>query len=123
MIVDVEQSQEGRVVGVVIGERLHKEDYSEFVGTIEEAIARWGKIRVLFEFREFHGWDLKAFWEDLKFDYKHFADFERIAVAGDAGWEKWMTVLCKPITKATLKYFDLTEREKAWAWLSENLDA
>ena len=122
MIVDVESLEAGRIIAVVIGERLHKEDYPEFVGTIEQAIAKWGKVRLLFEFREFHGWNLAGFWEDLKFDYEHFADFDRIAIVGDAGWEKWMTVLCKPITKAALKYFDLPERDAALAWLSEDLN-
>ena len=121
MIIDVQQSHEGRILEVVIGERLHQEDYSLFVGKVEEAIEQWGRIRLLFEFRDFHGWDLRAFWEDLKFDYKHFSDFDRMAIVGDAKWEKWMTILCKPITKATLQYFDLTEKEKALAWLSDGL--
>lgn len=120
-IVYVQHSAGGRIIEVIVGEKLHQEDYSEFVDMIEKAIAKWGKVRLLFEFREFHGWDLAAFWEDLKFDYKHFADFDRMAIVGDAGWEKWMTILCKPITKAKLKYFDLSERDEALAWLSENL--
>ena len=59
-----------------------------------DVIADHGKIRVLFEMRDFHGWEAGALWEDVKFDFKHFSDIERAAMVGDKTWEKWMATFC-----------------------------
>ena len=49
-----------------------------------------GKICILFEMEDFHGWKTAALWEDLKFDLKHFAAIERLAMVGDRKWQKGM---------------------------------
>lgn len=41
-------------------------------------------------------------------------------MVGDQKWEEWMARLCKPFTQATVKYFDASEEEAAWAWLRED---
>ena len=72
---------------------------------MEKAIQEHGKVRLLVEMRDFHGWGVGALWEDIKFDAKHFCDFERIAMVGDKQWEKGMAVFCKPFTTAKIRYF------------------
>jgi len=44
--------------------------------------------------------------KDIKFDIKHFADIERLAMVGDKKWQHGMATFCKPFTKATIRYFD-----------------
>lgn len=38
---------------------------------------------------------------------------------GARKWEKWKTKLCKPFIQATVKYFDASGVDAAWAWLRE----
>ena len=104
-------------VEVKITGKLHKEDYEEFVPSIEKLVTEHGKLRLLACMRDFHGWDLKAMWEDLKFDLKHFNDIELLAVVGDKQWEKWMTFFCKPFTTAEVRYFDAGEYDQAKDWI------
>jgi hypothetical protein len=78
-----------------------------------------GKVRLLAQFEDFHGWDLHAMWDDIKFVTQHCRDVERIALVGDKKWEQWMAKVCKPFTMANLKYFDVSEIESAWNWLAE----
>ena len=40
-------------------------------------------FRVLFDMTDFEGWESGAMWEEIKFDLRHFADIERLAVVGD----------------------------------------
>jgi hypothetical protein len=40
-------------------------------------------MRVLFDMSASHGWEAGALWEDIKFDIKHFADIDRLAMVGD----------------------------------------
>ena len=116
MITQLPQSTD-RLLGFKLSGKLHDEDYQHFVPVVEAAIARNGKVRLLSQFEDFHGWDLHALWDDTKFSMKHCADVEKIAIVGDRTWEKWMAKICKPFTKAKIEYFDAKDIERAWAWL------
>ena len=70
-------------------------------------------IALLVELIDFKGWTAGALWEDTKFAARHFNDIDRLAVVGDARWEKGITVFIKPFTKAQVKYFDMKDLPKA----------
>jgi hypothetical protein len=106
-------------VGFKLSGKLHEQDYNQFVPLIDQAIARDGKVRLLAQFHDFHGWDLHALWADIKFSTTHCTKVERIALVGDKTWEKWMAAVCKPFTMAKVRYFDASEMEAARAWLAE----
>ena len=108
-----------KVLGFKISGKLHDEDYKKFVPMIDEAAAKEGKVRLLAQFHDFHGWDLHALWDDIKFATKHCTDIERIALVGDRKWEEWMAKVCKPFTMAKIRYFDAAEVPAAQAWLAE----
>ncbi len=97
--------------------KFSKEDYQHFAPEVEQLISKVGKIRILFEMQDFHGWDADALWEDIKFDVKHFSDIERLAMVGDKKWEEWMAKFCKPFTTATIRYFDVARTEEAQKWI------
>jgi hypothetical protein len=99
--------------------KLHDEDYKKFVPLIDAAIAKEGKIRLLAQFEDFHGWDLHALWDDIKFSTTHCTKIERIALVGDKTWMEWMSKVCKPFTMAAVRYFDASEAEAARAWVAE----
>ena len=98
---------------------MSKADYEDFVPETERLIKQFGKIRVLFEMQDFHGWDMGGVWEDMKFDLKHFNDIERLAVVGEKAWEQGMTLFCRPFTTATIQYFDRSRIEEALIWIQE----
>ncbi|HLN29696.1 MAG TPA: STAS/SEC14 domain-containing protein [Gemmataceae bacterium] len=99
--------------------KLHDEDYKKFVPLIDAAVTKGGKIRLLAQFHDFHGWDLHALWDDIKFSTTHCLAIERIALVGEKKWEAWMSKVCKPFTMAKIKYFDAAEIAAAWAWINE----
>jgi hypothetical protein len=118
MIEKLPQSTE-TLLGFRLSGKLHDEDYKHFVPTIDEAVGKAGKIRLLAEFHDFHGWDAHALWDDTRFAATHCTKIEKIALVGDKIWEKWMAIVCKPFTMATVKYFDARQIDQAWAWLAE----
>lgn len=117
MSITLTQEQEAGFVEVGLTGTLTKDDYRIFVPKIEELIQRNGKLDVLVNMRDFHGWSAGALWEDLKFDLHHFSDIHRLAMVGDKKWEAWMATFCKPFTTATVKYFDQAHSAEARAWL------
>lgn len=108
-----------QVLGFKLSGKLHDADYQTFVPAIDAAIAGSGKVRILAWFEDFHGWDAKALWDDIKFSTTHCTKVDRIALVGDKTWEKWMAVVCKPFTMASVKYFDAAKVDDAWKWLEE----
>ena len=106
-------------VGFKMSGTLHDQDYKTFVPLVDAEIAKDGKVNMLAEFHDFHGWDAKALWDDIKFSTTHCTKIQRIALVGEKSWEKWMASVCKPFTMAKIKYFDAGEVEAAKAWLAE----
>lgn len=116
------RSTEPKVLEIEITGKLTIEDYESFVPEIEMQM-KSGKIRILLELIDFHGWTAGALWEDTKFAAKHFNDIERIAIIGDKYWERGMAVFCKPFTTATIHYFDFSEMDKARSWILQSQNA
>ena len=116
-MIEILKESSGNVVGFVLGGKLHDDDYKSFVPQMERIIEREGKVRILAYFHDFRGWDLHAAWDDMAFGTKHFRDIEKFALVGDRKWEEWMARLCKPFTRAEVKYFDVQELDQAWVWL------
>ena len=109
----------GKLLHVKVTGKLTKESYETLTPIVEEQITEYGKLRVLFEMHDFHGWTAGAVWEDIKFDFKHWRDIERLAIVGETKWEAGMAVFCKPFTMAKVKYFDHTKLEDALCWINE----
>jgi hypothetical protein len=117
MAVRLREENEGRVLVIEASGKVTKEDYEHFVPEVDRLIARHGKISILFEMHDFHGWDWGAAWEDTKFAVHHFRDIERLAVIGEKRWQKGMAIFCKPFTRAEIRYFEHGRAEEAHTWL------
>jgi hypothetical protein len=122
MAIELNEEVGGKLLIIRVTGKLTREDYKFFVPKVEELILKFGKIRMVLEMRDFHGWEAGALWEDIKFDIRHFSDIESLALVGDKKWEKGMSIFCKPFTKAQIKYFDLTEIYKAYEWIRAGLE-
>ena len=120
MAIQLTEKKDGKVLEVQVSGKLMHEDYNHFVPMFERLVKQNGKIRVLFEMTDFHGWEGGALWDDIKFDLKHFSDIERLAMVGDKQWEKGMSVFCKPFTTAKIRYFDHAAIAEARAWVEQN---
>ena len=116
--VQVISENDGKLLLVHLTGALHKDDYRDFVPIVEQAVRRNGKIRVLVEMHDFRGWNPGALWEDVKFDFKHFNDIERLAMVGEKKWEQWMVTFCKPFTTATIRYFPMEQADDARVWIT-----
>ena len=119
MAIKFEDEDEGKVLAIQVSGKLTKADYVFFGPEVDRLIDRNGKLRVLLNLAGFQGWEAGALWEDFKFDLKHFADIERIAMIGETRWEHGMASFCKPFTMATIRYFDHSDAGKARQWLDE----
>lgn len=119
MSIQLNEESRGKILAVHVSGKLAKADYKHFVPEFERLARLHGKLRVLFDMTRFHGWDGGALWEDIKFDIRHFADIERLAMVGEKKWQHGMATFCKPFTKATIRYFDHAHAAEARKWLGD----
>lgn len=117
MAIQVKEAQGGKAMEILVSGKLAREDYQHFVPEFERLFNLHGKLRILFEMVDFHGWEAGALWDDLKFEMKHFSDIERVAMVGERRWEKGMSFFCRPFTTAKLRYFDRKHSEEAHQWI------
>jgi SpoIIAA-like len=120
MSVELKELNGGRLLEARLTGKLAREDYDRFVPAVERLVQQHGKIRMLVEMHDFHGWTAGALWEDIKFDVKHFRDIECLAIIGETQWEKGMAAFCRPFTTATIRYFDHLKGNEARAWINSS---
>jgi hypothetical protein len=119
MPVQPNDENDGKLLTIRVSGKLIKDDYAAFVPAFERLVQQHGKLRVLFDMNDFHGWEASAAWEDTKFGIRHFADIERLAMVGDKAWQHGMALFCSPFTKAMVRYFDHAKAVEARKWLDE----
>jgi len=117
MPIQLSEENGGTILAVHVSGKLVKSDYEQFVREFERLVRQHGKLCVLFDMPGFHGWEAGALWEDTRFAIHHFADIEKIAMVGEKRWQQGMASLCKPFTKATVRYFDHADAAEAQKWL------
>jgi hypothetical protein len=121
MIKILSQSTEKILAIQLSGELLHQ-DYQQFVPILEKRIEEHGSVRCYIEMIDFQGIELRALWDEIKFDVRHARQIERCAIVGDRDWESWMTKMSRPIfSSAEERFYQLAERSHAWEWINEGL--
>jgi hypothetical protein len=117
MSLELSVQEDAKTLEVHVTGKLVKEDYERFVPEVEALVKKLGKVSILLEMRDFHGWQACAAWEDFKFGLKHFADIRRLALVGEKKWQKGMAVFCRPFTRAEIRYFEHDRLEEARQWV------
>jgi len=117
MSVDMNVNRRG-VLEVKVTGKLDREDYEYLAPRVEEMIEAQGKLNLLLDMHDFHGWTAGALWEDVKFDLKHFDDVGRLAMVGETKWQEGMSHFCKPFTTAKVRYFERGDEARAREWVA-----
>ncbi|MEI9898037.1 MAG: STAS/SEC14 domain-containing protein [Chthoniobacter sp.] len=113
----VDEFVHGRVLEVNLHGKLCRRDFDQIVPETEKLIGRFGKIRILVTLHDFDGWDWGGFWEEIKWEAKHFNHVDRIAIAGDSRWHRRLAGVCSAFTTARVRYFDLDSLDLAYQWV------
>ena len=120
MSLSVKEALGGKVVEATLTGKLVKEDYEPFVPVVDRLVQQHGKSRMLVQMQDFHGWTPGALWEDTKFTMHHFSAFDRLAFVGEEKWQQGMALVCKPFTRAKVRFFGPSAADQARTWLTEN---
>ncbi len=82
-MIEILDKSSGKVFGMRVSGKLLHQDYQQFVPRLEKLIEEQGSNRCLVEMIDLHGIELRALWDEIKFDARHARQIERCAVVGD----------------------------------------
>ncbi len=117
-MIEVLDCTSDRVFAMRVSGKILHQDYQRFIPLVEKQIETRGSVRCYIEMVDFHGIELRALWDEIKFDVRHAWQIEHCAIVGDRAWEAWMTRLSRPLfARADICFFDVGERDKAWEWI------
>ncbi len=112
------QEEEGVIRVRLIG-RLEPSAYDHINDELAVLFSGVQPVRLLIDLREFDGWTgLAALQDHLTLFTEHRRTPERVAVLGDAGWQKLAEKLASRFLPADSRYFDAAHAEQAQLWLS-----
>lgn len=120
MPLEFEEMADGKVLEAHLSGTLTNRDYQRLNPEMDQLIIRHGNIRLLADMHDFHGWNARGLWEEIKFDVKYLNHIERAALVGEKKWQGWMTRLAQPFTTGPVRYFDRTQMDQARAWIQSN---
>lgn len=112
----------GKIIWVRASGKLTDEDYREvFIPRLESMLKEHGKARLLFQVdKDFAGWSVGALWDDLKVDWQHKDDFERVVVVAAPLWLEVMTGIFGHWMSGEIRTMPGEQLGAARAWIYED---
>jgi hypothetical protein len=118
-MIHIDDSSSSNLVSVSITGKLHADDSEVVRPQIDQRIDQYGKVRVLLDVRDFHGWaDVQAARPHFAFVKNHHR-VERIAIVAKKQWQHWIAAVVGVFLDPQEKCFDETQAEEARQWLAE----
>ncbi len=106
------------VLGIEAAWKVTHGDYREVLIPAVEAKIVHGPIRMLYVAGpDFTGYELEALWDDAAFGFKHWHQFERIAVVTDSAWLRAAITMFRPFFPSQIRLFKLAELAAARDWI------
>lgn len=99
--------------------KLTDADYQQYVPVLENLIREKRPVSLYVELENFHGWEARALWDDLRFGLQHDRDFDRIAIVGDKPWEHAGIAMANFFMRSNMRFFSKEETKSAREWLME----
>jgi SpoIIAA-like len=118
-MIEFMQQSSGNILGIRASGKITDADYKlTLIPRLESLLNQHGKLRVLFFMDEkFDGWDLRAAWDNTSLDFRHRADFDRIAMVGASALEECCARLAGFLIKGEIRTFRQDQLAQAWEWL------
>jgi len=122
-MIEIVEGFPDNVVAFAMHGHVTKNDYDTvLIPEFEDKLSRHKKVRIYFEIAsDIAGFDPAAVWEDTKFGFGHFFDWDRCAVVSDVEWARHVakfSELFRFLWPGEYRWFSESEATKAREWVS-----
>jgi len=118
-MIQINKPEKDNLISATISGKISKSDVEKIHPLIHKIIEKGSKVDFYFEMKNFEGYTLKGFWEDIKVDSAHISDYGKMAFVGEKKWQEWAAKATDFFTKSEVKYFDLKDKERAKIWIKK----
>lgn len=116
-MINLLNTDKDNLIAAKISGKISKEDVQKLHPLIHKVIEKNKKVDFYFELQDFHGYDLKGLWADLKVDAAHIEDYGKMAFVGGGEWQEWAAKATDFFVGSEVKYFDLKDKNSARTWI------
>jgi hypothetical protein len=107
------------VLSVKLIGKLEASAYDGVNGQLDGFIAKHGRVRLLLDLRDFDGWQgLAGLGEHFSLVRDHRHAPERVAIVGDAEWQRLAERVFSHFINAEMEYFEASAYDEAEGWIS-----
>lgn len=107
------------VVEIVVEGKVTVADISSVIQEIEVDLAKYDKLRILEDIRDFKGIDPMALWLDLK-QINKLHQISHVAVVADAKWIQTVATAIGGLYPVEMKVYERSQIETARTWLKNS---
>ncbi len=119
MIKELAQSSED-ILAFEITEKVTLEEEKEWIERFDKILESKDKISAMVILGENASWGTWAGIEDIKWLFKHYKKFKKIAIVSESWVWKWLVAIDSQFAKMVgieEKHFEVDEAKEAWEWL------
>ncbi len=110
------------VLGISFHGKVTHEDYVDgVIPAFEEKLKEHEVIRALVMIHpDFEGFEIAAMWDDMSYGIRHWKNVSHIAMICDGpSWLKSAVAVFAPFFPGEVRYYDLSDMDKAKAWIEK----
>ncbi|MDN7125501.1 STAS/SEC14 domain-containing protein [Pseudidiomarina terrestris] len=116
-MIDILDANKENLIAIKLTGKATQADMERIHELIHGIVDKGQQVDFYMEFENFHGYDMKGLWEDLKIDTAHFSDYGRMAFVGDKKWLESAAKATDFFTASDVRYFDRDDKQSAKEWL------
>ncbi len=103
---------------IKVSGKLTHQDYQKYlIPALEKIVDKQGKIKLLIEAQDFHGWEWQAAFDDLITGVQYSKKFTKVAIVGNQEWKRTLSKLFSFIVSDEVCYFTDDELPSARDWI------
>lgn len=106
--------QRERVVKVSVFGEFTLADYKQLEEAVVHKLKFQGKVNLLVDLRDMADFTLDVAWEDVRFNWQHAHDFQKIAVVANGRLIAWSAWLARAFLDAEIQIFDNYDLASDW---------
>lgn len=112
-------TEKDNLIALKLEGKISQTDVQKMRPMIQRIADNGKKADFYFEMHDFHGYELKGLWEDIKVDAIHASDYGNMAFVGDKKWQEWAAKATDFFTGSEVKFFELEHKDDAMRWISK----
>lgn len=110
------------VLAIIVDGKVTKSDIKDSERKMEALLQNHKGLNIYIEILQLEGYEVDAFFEDLKLSLKNFENFDKIALVSEQSWIEKFADIISNLGSLEIKVFEINEIKEARDWITAESD-